>query len=461
MQIYNTLGHRKEKFKSLKDNEVSFYQCGPTVYWTQHIGNLRAMVMGDLIRRSLIYLGYNVNYVRNYTDVGHLVSDEDVGEDKMEKGAKREGLSPDEIANKYIFQFERDTRALNILKPTHKPRATETIPEIIEMIETLLKKGYAYETSLAVYFDTGKAKNYTQLSGQDLEKQESGVSAGHVTYAEKRNAQDFAVWFFKAGDHKNALQTWESPFHSTLVENGRGFPGWHIECSAMAKKFLGDTIDIHMGGVEHISVHHTNEIAQSEAANDKPFVHYWLHNEHLLVDGKKMAKSGGTGFTLDEIIAKDFSPRALRYFFLQAHYRSKQNFTWEALEAASKGLARIKNKIAFLPHGEVNQDLLNKFKKAIQDDFNTPVALAILEEALKNSNLETILNFDKISGLELDKITPESPAKIPAEIISIAEERELARKHKDWKKSDELREKIESLGFSIRDNKKGYLVLKK
>ncbi len=460
MRIFHTLSRQKETFSPLRKEEISFYQCGPTVYWTQHIGNMRAMVMGDIVRRALMYFGYNVSYVRNYTDVGHLVSDEDEGEDKMEKGAKREGLSPNEIANKYITQFERDVNALNILEPTRKPRATETIPEIIEMVKILIDKGYAYETPLAVYFDTGKAKNYSALSGQDLSKQESGAGLGRVKDTKKRNLQDFAVWFFKAGDHKNALQTWGSPFHSSLAPNGEGFPGWHIECSAMIKKFLGETIDIHMGGVEHISIHHTNEIAQSESANGKPFVNYWMHNEHLLIEGKKMAKSEGTGFTLDEITSKGFLPEDLRYFFLQAHYRSKQNFTWEALESASSGLKRIKNKITSLSYGKVDEILSKKFREALEDDFNTPAALAVLEESLKTSTLETVLDFDKVLGLGFDKIASESPAEIPTEVIALAKERELARKNKDWQKSDELRDKIEALGYSIRDNGTKYLVTK-
>ena len=341
------------------------------------------------------------------------------------------------------------------------------------MFKFLIDKGFAYETPLAVYFDISKAKNYSALSGQDLSKQESGARAGHVTDSKKKNIQDFAVWFFKAGEHKNALQTWESPFHSTLADKGQGFPGWHMECSAMSKKFLGETIDIHMGGVEHISIHHTNEIAQSESANGKPFVNYWMHNEHLLVDGKKMAKSEGTGFTLDEIIAKGFSPEDLRYFFLQAHYRSKQNFTWEALGASANGLKKINEKIMTLNKKADIPNLLDtecltfieSFRGAVADDFNSPQALAVLQDVLKldlndSDKLTIILDFDKVLGLSFGKIASESPAEIPSEIIALAKERELARQNKDWQKSDELRDKIEGLGYTIQDKEGTYLIAK-
>ncbi|HEY4510364.1 MAG TPA: cysteine--tRNA ligase [Candidatus Paceibacterota bacterium] len=475
LKIFNTLGRRMEEFKPQKENAVSFYQCGPTVYWTQHIGNLRAMVMGDIIRRSLHYLGYKVTFVRNYTDVGHLVSDEDEGEDKMEKGARQEGLPPKEIAEKYIKVFEDDIRELNILEPNFKPRATAFIPEIIEMVKVLLEKGYAYETSLAVYFEVSKADNYNRLSGQDERMLEEGAGAGHIEDAEKRNHRDFALWFFKAGAHKNALQTWEGPFHSPLVENGRGFPGWHIECSAMSKKYLGPTLDIHMGGVEHIPIHHTNEIAQSEAANEAPFVNYWLHNEHLTVEDKKMAKSEGTSYSLEEVKAKGFNPLALRYFFLQAHYRSKQNFTWGALEGAESGLKHIYDRVKSLKGeigssqqdetGGVDKDLRDQFIKVISDDFNTPQAMAVLQEVLKKDindedKLATILDFDKVFGLKIKEVIGTDEI-IPEEVITLANKREEARKNKNWEESDKLRREIENLGYEIRDEEKGYEIRKK
>ncbi len=380
IKIFNTLTRKKEIFKPLHDKEVKFYQCGPTVYWTQHIGNLRAVVLADFINRFLRYVGYDVKFVRNYTDVGHLTSDSDEGEDKMEVTAKKENLSPEKVADKYIKIFDDDVRTLNNLKPDIGSRATENINEILDMIKILIDKGFAYQTDLAIYFDVSKAKNYNRLSGQILEEQKP-----ETIDSEKKHPSDFALWFFKAGRHKNALQTWHSLW-------GEGFPGWHIECSVMIKRFLGKTIDIHMGGVEHIPIHHTNEIAQSEAANGAPLSNYWIHNEHLLADNKKMSKSEGTGFSLAEVKEKSFDPMALRYFFTQAHYRSKQNFTWAALEAAQKGLEHLTSLLPPLlqgegQRGEVNQAYKNKFIEMISDDFNIPRAITVVQDLLK-SDLE-------------------------------------------------------------------------
>ncbi|MCK5592402.1 MAG: class I tRNA ligase family protein, partial [Candidatus Pacebacteria bacterium] len=315
VKIYNTMSRSKEVFKPIKDEHVGFYQCGPTVYWTQHIGNMRAVTLADFIVRSLQYAGYDVTFVRNYTDVGHMTSDADTGDDKMEKGAKREGLSPKEIADKYIAIYEQDVTDLNTLSPDFKPKATENIDGIIEMTQTLLDKGYAYTTPLAIYFDISKAEDYTKLSRQNMEEIIDGAGSSDVEDPDKIHSADFALWIFKAGKHKNALQFWTSPFQSPLVSNGEGFPGWAIECSVMSKKHLGATLDIHMGGVEHIPIHHTNEIAQSESANDAPYVNYWLHNGHLLVNNTKMSKSEGTSYSLAELKEKGFDPLALRYFF--------------------------------------------------------------------------------------------------------------------------------------------------
>jgi len=467
MKLYNTLTRKIEEFKPLKDKKVGMYYCGPTVYWTQHIGNLRGMFCADLVVRVLEYLGYKVKLVRNYTDVGHLTSDSDTGEDKMEKGVKREGLSPKQIADKYIKIYEQDTVALNLNEPDVKPRATKYIKEMIKMVQTLLDKGFAYTTDLAVYFDVTKAKNYNQLSRQNLEEQIQGAGSGEVEDPQKKHAADFALWFFKAGRHKDAIQTWPSPFKSNLAAKGEGFPGWHIECSAMSKKELGDTFDIHMGGIEHISVHHTNEIAQSESANGSKFVNYWLHNEHLMVNGGKMAKSEGTGFSLQEVEAKGFKPLALRYFFLQAHYGSKQNFTWEALTAAKNGLEHLYNQVLELgkKKGKVNSEFKDKFVETISDDFNSPQALAILQEVLKSDlsdadKLATILDFDKVLGLNLSKVKKEK-IEIPKEVQELVKEREEARKNKDWGRSDELRGKIEKLGYVVEDTTSGVIVKKK
>jgi cysteinyl-tRNA synthetase len=361
IKLYNTLTRRKETFKPIKKNTVSFYHCGPTVYWTQHIGNMRGMFCSDIVVRTLNYSDYQVKHVRNYTDVGHLTSDQDEGEDKIEKSARQEKLSPQEIAEKYIKIFEKDTRALNLLEPTFKPRATQCIQEMIAMAQVLLDQGYAYSTDLALYFDVSKAKNYTQLSGQKLEEKLKGAGQAEVSDSQKKNPADFALWFFKAGRHKNALQYWSSPFKSPLVKNGQGFPGWHIECSVMANKYLGQTIDIHLGGIEHIPIHHTNEIAQSESANGVKFVNYWLHNEHLLVNNKKMSKSAGTAYSLDGIKEKGFNPLAFRYLLLQAHYRSKQNFTWPVMKSAQKGFNNLINQIKELGNkiGKINKEYQN------------------------------------------------------------------------------------------------------
>jgi len=464
--LYNTLTRKKEEFKPIKKGQVKFYHCGPTVYWIQHIGNMRGMTCADLVVRTLRYLGYQVKYVRNYTDVGHLTSDQDEGEDKIEKSAKSEGVKPREIANKYIRIFEQDVNDLNLLEPTVKPKATEHIKEMIKMVEILLNKGYAYTTDLAVYYDISKFENYTQLSRQNLEDKISGAGKAEVSDPGKRHSADFALWFFKAGKHKNALQYWPSPFDSPLVKNGEGFPGWHLECSVMSKKYLGDTLDIHMGGVEHIPVHHTNEIAQSEAANGVKFVNYWLHNEHLLVNNRKMAKSEGTGFSVAEVKEKGFKPLVLRYFFLQAHYRSKQNFTWQALDAAQSGLEHLYNQVRELGAeiGEINENYKNKFIKVISDDFNISQAMAVVQEMLKSSlsnqdKLATVLDFDKILGLALDKVNKEE--ELPKEIIKLVNDREKARAAKNWQQSDKLRDEIEKLGYIVEDTAKGMRVFKK
>ena len=473
MKLYNTLGREKQEFKPLKKGKVLMYHCGPTVYWTQHIGNMRGMVMADLIRRSFEYQNYQVKFVRNYTDVGHLTSDSDTGEDKMERAAKRDNLSPDQIAEKYIKIFETDTQELNIQEPNFKPRATQMIPEIIAMVQTLLDKGFAYATDLAVYFDISKAKDYTKLSGQKMEKNIADAGKGDVSDDQKKNSADFALWFFKAGVHEQALQFWPSPFHSGLVENGNGFPGWHIECSAMIKKFLGDTIDIHMGGIEHVPVHHTNEIAQSEAANGVEFVRYWLHNEHLTVDNKKMAKSEGTSYALADVKEKGFSPMALRYFFLSAHYRSKQNFTWESLEASKTAYEKLTN---FLNEKQIDNsnitdyglritDYQNNFISFITDDFNIPATLAMLWEIIKDNVLpysekkKLLLDFDKVWGLCLDNIKPKENI-VPENILELANKRQSARENKDWQKADQLRQQVEKLGYKIKDQNKGFDLIK-
>ncbi len=467
MKLYNTLSRKLEEFKPLNPAKVSFYQCGPTVYWTQHIGNMRAMTMADLIRRSLQYLGYTVSFARNYTDVGHLTSDSDTGEDKMEKAAKRESMTPQQIAEKYISVFEEDVKQLNILEPDFKPRASKYIEGMIKMIGTLLEKKHAYITKKAIYFDVSTFPNYNKLNRQKMDLNIKGKGKGSAKDEEKKHFADFSLWFFKTGAHQNALQTWQSPW-------GEGFPGWHIECSVMTKELFGPTIDIHMGGVEHISIHHTNEIAQSESTNGVKFVKYWLHNEHLTIKGDKMAKSQGTGLSIAEIIEKGYDPLALRYFYLSAHYRSRQNFTWEALLAAQEGYGKLKNyiislksQISQISRINLSPEKLSKinayqsrFSEFLSNDFQIPQALAITWEMLKSSipsqdKLDSLFQFDQVFGLRLNEVAEE---KIPDEVIRLANQREEARKAKDFKKSDELRKKIEQLGYQIEDTQLGYKI---
>ncbi|MFC1646744.1 cysteine--tRNA ligase [Patescibacteria group bacterium] len=478
LKFYNTLSRSLEEFKPLKDRSVLLYHCGPTVYWTQHIGNLRGITMGDLLVRTLKYLDYEVTSARNYTDVGHLSSDADSGVDKMEKGAKREGATPQQIANKYIKIFENDTKLLNFLEPTYKPKATEHINDMIEMVEILVKNKFAYQTDSAIYFDTEKFKNYTQLNRQNIQKQIVGAGSAEVKDIDKKNPSDFAIWFFKTGVHKNALQTWPSPFESKAVENGDGFPGWHIECSAMSKSLLGDTLDIHFGGIEHIPVHHTNEIAQSEATTGVKFVNYWLHNGHLLVDGNKMAKSEGTGYSLGEVVEKGYDPLALRYFFLNAHYRSNQNFSWNAMKQAQDSYNQLKSYIKQIKNSSTKRQILSedklkkidelkiRFIQSLENDLNVPQALAVMWEVIKSSipssdKLDLVYDFDRVLGLGLKKIIEVKEKSIPDEIKKLVEKRVNLRNLNKYKEADVVRKLIEKKGYTVEDKKGGSAIAKK
>jgi cysteinyl-tRNA synthetase len=477
VKLYNTLHRTLETFLPIEPGAVRLYHCGPTVYWTQHIGNMRGMTMADLVVRTLRFFGYTVSHVRNYTDVGHLTGDNlgdaDLGEDRMDTGARREGLTPKDIADKYIALFEHDTAALNILEPTFKPRATEFVPDMIAMVEKLLAGSHAYQTDLAVYFDVSTARDYTQLSGQNLERLAAGSGKAEVSDPEKKHPNDFALWFFRAGTHAQALQFWPSPFTSALVPHGEGFPGWHLECSVMSQKLLGNTIDIHMGGVEHIAIHHTNEIAQSEAATGVPFVHYWLHNEHLLVDNQKMAKSQGTGYSLAEVTDKGFDPLALRYFFLTAHYASKQNFTWQALQDAANGLqglreaaARFRTAPESAEPGILADKLQERFSEALADDINVPRALAIAWEAVKSPELSdgekrTLLKeFDRVLGLNLEtaqttQLRELDLKELPEPVQFLIRHREDLRAQNDFAQADAVRQRLEQAGYRVEDTPTG------
>ena len=453
LRLLNTLTKKKEEFKPINDDKVTIYQCGPTVYSHQHIGNLFSVLKGDLIRKSLMYLGYNVSFTRNITDVGHLVSDEDNGEDKMEKGAKREGLSPKEIAEKYTELFHKDLKLLNCLVPTNETKATDYVIKMAEMVQVLIDKDFAYATSKAVYFDVSKFPQYNALNGQILEMNKSGSGHGNEEDPEKKHPFDFSVWFFKAGVHQGALQTWDYKFNNIKQDILAGFPGWHIECSAMSKATLGDTLDIHIGGIEHIQVHHTNEIAQSESTNGVKFVNYWLHHEMLEIEGGKMAKSKGNIFTLDDLIEKGYNPIVFRYFVLLGHYRSKQNFSFEALDAAAVAYSRLinilKSKIS-KTDGKMVIVYRNKLIEALNDDINIPKALSVLWDLIKDTSLDdgdivyTALDFDKIFNLnmleEINKTFTDSD--LAPELKLLIEQRNAAREERNWAEADRIRKEL-------------------
>ena len=395
LKLYNTLTRKKEVFKPIKKSSVEMYVCGPTVYWYQHIGNLRSYIFADILKRTLLYNKYNVKLVMNVTDVGHLTSDADEGEDKMEKAVKREGKKAKDIANFYLKLFQEDFKKLNILNPEIWCKATEHIKEQIELIKQIEKKGFAYKTSDGIYFDTGKLKDYGKLA---LLKKE-GLQAGkRISLGEKKNKTDFALWKFseKPGERQ---QEWNSPW-------GVGFPGWHIECSAMSSKYLGNHFDIHTGGEDHIPVHHTNEIAQSEVAfGKKPWVNYWLHGAFLTFKGKKISKSKGGLYTIKELEEENYSPLVFRYFTLTAHYRTQLNFSLENLNNAKNTYERLKNIILKIKDdGKTNKNYLNKFEEAINNDLDMPKALQILWALVRDEKavgkIKTISVIDSV--LELD-----------------------------------------------------------
>lgn len=451
LKLYNTLTRTIETFKPIIDQKVGLYTCGPTVYDYAHIGNLRTYVFEDILRRTLTAYGYDVKHVMNITDVGHLSGDDDTGEDKMEKGAKREGKTAWEIAEFYTTAFQSHTLALNILPPDLWCKATDHISEQIAQVQTLIDKGYTYETTDGIYFDTTKFPQYGEMALLYKQKLQAGV---RVELGEKKNAHDFALWKFSSPNEKRQME-WEA--------FGRmGFPGWHIECSAMSMKYLGNHFDIHCGGVDHIPVHHTNEIAQAECAGaNHPWVNYWLHGEFLLIDNSKMSKSDNNFITLDTLIEKGYSPLAYRYFLLQAHYRKQLSFSWDALDATEKGLKNLYRTIQSLGEsiGNVDKTYVSKFTEQLTDDLNTPQALAVLHEMLKSDlpkevKLATAYEFDKILGLGLNS-TQKNDSEIPDAVKKLLEERETARKEKNWVLSDELRDKIISLGFEIEDAPEG------
>lgn len=440
--FYNTLGRKLEEFKPIKSGEVSIYSCGPTVYSYQHIGNLRSYIFADILKRTLIFNDYKVKHVINITDVGHLTSDADEGEDKMEKASAKEGKTAKEIADYYFDIFEKDLEKLNITKPNEWPKASEHIKEQIELIKKLEKNGFTYKTADGIYFDTSKFKNYGQLSGQNLEEIKAG---SRVDLRDKKNPTDFALWKFSETPGQRQ-QEWESPW-------GIGFPGWHLECSAMSMKYLGETIDIHTGGEDHVNIHHTNEIAQSEGSTEKTFVHYWLHNAFLTTQGEKISKSKGGLYTLDDLEGLGYKPMHFRYLILGTHYRKPLDFSLESLGAARNAYERMQNIISEIEDdGKINEKYLIEFQEKINNDLDTPGALAVLWNLLRDEEadgkIQTIAKLDEILKL---KLTQKEDINIPTNILELMNEREQSRKDKNWKLSDELRDKIKEQGYLVED----------
>jgi len=440
---------------------VGLYTCGPTVYNYAHIGNLRTYVFEDILKRVLQYNDYKVKHVMNITDVGHLTDDADAGEDKMEKGSAREGKTAWELAEFYTHAFRLDLEQLNVLEPTLWCRATDHIKEQIKLIKKLEKNDFTYATSDGIYFDTSKLKDYGKLANLQNQELRAGV---RVDVGDKKNTTDFALWKFSPKLQKRQME-WKSPW-------GVGFPGWHIECSAMATKYLGQPFDIHCGGVDHIPVHHTNEIAQSEAANGEPLANFWMHGEFLLMGSDKMAKSGDNFVTLQTLREKEISPLAYRYLLLQTHYRKQLTFSWEALRGAQAGLTHLYNAakklsaVSFRPkrskveeslQQKEEKEIINKFNEFISDDLNIPSALGLIWEAVKSEKIthETLFEFDKIFGLQIKEALEKKEEPLPEEISILIAERDQARHKKDWGKSDELRRQLEKLGYKVKDNKDG------
>lgn len=459
MDIYftNTLTKQKEKFKPIRKDEVRIYSCGPTVYKDATIGNMRTNIFQDVLRRVLRYNGYKIKHAMNITDVGHLVSDGDEGEDKMIKSAREENKTPLEIAEHYTQLFFNDLKDLNIETPEIVCKATDHIPEMLEYVEILVKKSYAYETSTAIYFDISKLDKYPILSNLNLNDQKAGARV--EVDEEKRNPYDFALWI-KAP--KNHLMKWNSPW-------GPSYPGWHIECSAMSLKYLGEQFDIHTGGIDLIPTHHENEIAQSKGRTGKIPANYWLHGEYLLINGGKMSKSLKNVYLLKDIKDKGYDPLVYKLFCYSCHYRNKLNFTWEGIDSAAKSLERLRNAYQIHLHGNDElgdvdirklSDIEENFHKAINDDMNMPLAMSYVWETAKfekkNPNVAKLLmKFDTVLGLKIDVMQESNNGEIPEEILGLLEKRKVARDQKDWKKSDEIRDLLKEKGYMVKDTKNG------
>ncbi len=458
MEIYfiNTLTREKEIFKPINSDEVRIYSCGPTVYKDATIGNMRTNIFQDVLRRMLEYNGYKIKQAMNITDVGHLVSDADEGEDKMIKSAREEHKEPKEIAEYYTKLFFNDLEDLNIEMPEIVCKATDHIQDMLLYVQELIKNGYAYETSTAIYFDISKLDKYPILSNHNLEEQKAGARV--EVDKEKRSPYDFALWIKAPENH---LMKWDSPW-------GPSYPGWHIECSAMGQKYLGEQFDIHTGGIDLIPTHHENEIAQSKGKCGKIPANYWLHGEYLLIDGRKMSKSLGNVYLMKDIKERGYDPLVYKLLCYSCHYKTTLNFTWEGMEATAKSLERLRNSYQqhlngteTLDNDDKNRlvDLEEKFHKAINDDMNMPLALSYVWEVAKFDKkskevAELLYKFDSVLGIKIDK-PKEQNQEIPEEVLELLEQRKLARAEKDWEKSDALRDKIKELGYEVKDTKDG------
>lgn len=453
VRLYNTLSRKVEDFTPLHPPKVGMYTCGPTVYDYQHIGNYRRYIGDDLLRKTLQANNFEVKQVMNITDVGHLVSDEDLGDDKLEKGARERGMSVWDTAKFFEEDFWDSMDKLGVLLPNVIAKATDHIKEQVRLIQKLEENGFTYQTEEAIYFDISKFPDYTKLTGQKLEEKVVGVREEVVVDSKKHHPQDFALWFFTVGRHKDHTMRWSSPW-------GEGFPGWHIECSAMSMEYLGNTLDIHTGGVDHIGVHHTNEIAQSEAATGEPFVKFWVHHEFLLVDGQKMSKSLKNTYTLKDLEERGFEPLAFRYLSQTAHYRDKLNFTWESLQGAQNTLNNLREQIrSWEVAGEVDSGYYQKFLEAANNDLNIPQAVAVMWDMVRSdtttsSKSATLLKMDEILGLNLAEYIGKK-LEVPEEVEKLVNEREQARKSGNFEESDRLRKEIKRSGFEIEDTPEG------
>ena len=460
IKFYNTLTRKKEEFIPINAKEVRIYSCGPTVYYFAHIGNLRAYLFMDNLRRVLKYNGYKLKHVMNITDVGHLVSDADEGEDKMMKAARRENKNPYEIAEFYMNAFLKDIDKLNIDRPEIVARATEHIDVMEEYVKKIIENGYTYQTEDTIYFDTSKLDKYGVLSNRNVEDQKAGA---RVEFDKnKKNISDFALWIKAPENH---IMKWDSFF-------GKSYPGWHLECSAMSYKYLGEEFDIHTGGVDHIPIHHENEIAQSKGFCGKIPAHYWMHVEFLQVNGGKMSKSLNNLYTLKDLEEKGYEPLVYRMFNYTSNYRAQINFTFEAMDAAKIALNRLRE--GYLKHSQGNEDVTNeqiedyekRFLEAINDDLNMPVAMSIVWEIIRNPKKSKklqnlLLKFDEVLGLDLKKKKKNKTSDFPEEINELLLQRNEARKNKNWEESDRIRDILIKKGYLVKDNKEGTILEKK